>query len=258
MPLRVLCGCEASQTLARAFRELGHEAYSCDLEPPYGPPAPVKQWHLQECIEAVLARDEHWDLICLFPPCRYLSAVGARWITATKADGSLLQPDRVAKRDEAVAFVLRIWEAAKKHSAHVALENPRGFLSRAWRSPDQWVSPHWWGSQMQKRTGLYLHGLPPLTQGQVSVPEIVRLPNGKHEPAYWHKSKGMRAKERTRMRSKLDAHFAAAIAQQWAAYITGTPAPTPEMAPATRVVAHVPANTHTINLNITLRIVTDQ
>ena len=41
--MRVLVGCEFSQTITKAFRDKGHEAYSCDLLPTDGNPA----WHRQ-------------------------------------------------------------------------------------------------------------------------------------------------------------------------------------------------------------------
>lgn len=31
--MRVLVACEESQEVCKAFRALGHEAYSCDIEP---------------------------------------------------------------------------------------------------------------------------------------------------------------------------------------------------------------------------------
>lgn len=42
--MRVLVACEESQEVCKAFRELGHEAYSCDIEPCSGG---HPEWHLQ-------------------------------------------------------------------------------------------------------------------------------------------------------------------------------------------------------------------
>lgn len=34
--LKVLVACEESQRVCKAFRDLGHEAYSCDIQEPSG------------------------------------------------------------------------------------------------------------------------------------------------------------------------------------------------------------------------------
>lgn len=34
--MKVLVACEESQTVCKAFRERGHEAYSCDIQEPSG------------------------------------------------------------------------------------------------------------------------------------------------------------------------------------------------------------------------------
>lgn len=42
--MRVLVACEESQEVCKAFRALGHEAYSCDIEPCSGG---RPEWHIQ-------------------------------------------------------------------------------------------------------------------------------------------------------------------------------------------------------------------
>lgn len=42
--MKVLVACEESQAVCKAFRQLGHEAYSCDLLPCSGG---HPEWHLQ-------------------------------------------------------------------------------------------------------------------------------------------------------------------------------------------------------------------
>lgn len=41
--MRVLIACEESQEVCKAFRELGHEAYSCDIQEPSGG---RPEWHI--------------------------------------------------------------------------------------------------------------------------------------------------------------------------------------------------------------------
>lgn len=42
---KVLIACEESQTVCKAFRERGFEAYSCDIIEPSGG---LPEWHIQE------------------------------------------------------------------------------------------------------------------------------------------------------------------------------------------------------------------
>jgi len=217
--LRVLCGCECSQVLTRAFRDLGHEAFSCDLNPAYGPSA-NKGWHWQEVIEKVMAREGPFDIICLFPPCIYLSCVGNRWMTAKNSDGRLKFPDRQKKRDEAIAFSKRIYDNAP--STHVMLENPKGVLSTQWRAPNQRVCPTMFGDKMRKTTCLWTKGLPLLTQvGIRAMPDLIRQNNG-HIVNAWHENtKYLPHELATQMRSQLAPCFAKAIATQYTDHILG-------------------------------------
>lgn len=93
--MRVLLACEESGRACEAFRALGHDAYSCDILPTSGN---LPQYHLQADCLTVL--DQGWDLMIAFPPCTYLSALGARWFHGPGGD------DRKQKREEALAFVL--------------------------------------------------------------------------------------------------------------------------------------------------------
>jgi len=49
--MRVLIACEESQEVCKAFRELGHEAYSCDLQECSGG---HPEWHITgDCLKLV-------------------------------------------------------------------------------------------------------------------------------------------------------------------------------------------------------------
>ena len=71
--MKVLVACEESQEVCKAFRALGHEAYSCDIEPCSGG---YPEWHLQ--VDALEMLKMRWDMILAFPPCTYLSNAGAK------------------------------------------------------------------------------------------------------------------------------------------------------------------------------------
>lgn len=65
--MRVLVACEESQAVCIAFRERGHEAYSCDIQPCSGG---HPEWHLQcDALELLKLK---WDMIIAHPPCTYL------------------------------------------------------------------------------------------------------------------------------------------------------------------------------------------
>lgn len=49
--MRILCACEESQAVCKEFRKLGHEAYSCDIEPCSGG---HPEWHLQQDVRELL------------------------------------------------------------------------------------------------------------------------------------------------------------------------------------------------------------
>ena len=94
--MRVLVACEESQEVCKAFRALGHEAYSCDIEPCSGG---HPEWHLQcDALEIIKMR---WDLIIAHPPCTYLTNAGNKWF---KAEFKERFPDRENQREAAVQF----------------------------------------------------------------------------------------------------------------------------------------------------------
>ena len=69
--MRVLVACEESQAVCIAFRERGHEAYSCDVQDCSGG---HPEWHIQvDALELIKLR---WDMIIAHPPCTYLTHAG--------------------------------------------------------------------------------------------------------------------------------------------------------------------------------------
>lgn len=143
--MRVLVACEFSQVVTKAFRERGHEAYSCDLLPTEGNP----EWHIQDDVLKHL--NDGWDMMIAHPPCTYLSRAGARWWHDN--------PARDLKTSEALIFVLDLWNAPINK---IAIENPIGKLNSLWKEPDQKIEPYYFGEIYRKRTWLWLKNLPPL------------------------------------------------------------------------------------------------
>ncbi|MBO0732298.1 MAG: hypothetical protein J2P57_23760 [Acidimicrobiaceae bacterium] len=138
---RVLVACEMSGRVRDALRERGIDAWSCDTRSTLS-----RGHHLLGDVRDVL--DYGWAGIIAFPPCTYLAVSGARWWA-----------EREVEQQAAVALVLDIWDAP---CPRVAIENPVGHLSRAWRKPDQIIHPWQFGHGETKATCLWLRGLPPL------------------------------------------------------------------------------------------------
>ena len=147
--MRVLIGCEESQVICKAFRDVGIEAYSCDLQPTRGNP----EWHYQADIMDVIPT-RYWDLIILHPDCTAMAVSGNRWY------GRGMPMNH--KRDQAVVWTVRLWELAKKHSHRVALENPVSVIFQHLNAPVFYLQPHEHGHGETKKTGFALHNLKPL------------------------------------------------------------------------------------------------
>lgn len=121
--MRVLVACEFSGIVREAFRALGHDAWSCDLQP-----TEIPGNHIQGDVCELL--HDGWDLMVAHPPCTYLSRAGARW---WNVDG------RRELMQEAASFVRTLYDAP---IPHVAIENPIGALNTLWRYPDQTIQPY--------------------------------------------------------------------------------------------------------------------
>ena len=145
----ILVGCEESQVVCKAFRDSGHEAYSCDLQPTRGNP----DWHFQQDIMEVVPT-RRWGLIILHPDCTAMAVCGNRWYGRGMP--------RNHKRIEAIEWTLGLWELAKKHSDRVVLENPVSVIFS--HLPNvHYVQPWEHGHGETKKTGFALHGVEPLT-----------------------------------------------------------------------------------------------
>ncbi len=201
-PLRVLIACEFSGVVTRAFRALGHYAYSCDLLRCESHQA----FHMQgDALEAIQSR---WDIIIGHPPCTYLANSGVRWLS----DGKTLNAERHAQMKAACDFFAALYHA---DCAHVAIENPvmhryaRDYLQSAWKVPGhtQTFQPWEHGEPEVKRTCLWLRGLPPLKPSNVVDGRNPRVHHASPGPDRW--------KERSRTLPGI----AQAMAEQWSDWL---------------------------------------
>ena len=158
--MRILVACEFSGIVRDAFAARGHDAWSCDLLP-----TERSGQHIQGDVLEVL--EDGWDMLLAFPPCTYLCSSGLHWNKRV--------PGREAQTHEAMLFVLDLMgEGFVSHSMpKIALENPIGRISTAYRKPDQIIQPWQFGHDASKATCLWLRGLPKLVPTAIVEPRIV-------------------------------------------------------------------------------------
>ena len=180
--MKILVACEESQAVTIEMRRLGHEAYSCDIEPCSGG---HPEWHImQDVIPLINGRckfktmdgKEHeitskWDLLICHPPCTYLSNAGARHLWK----GHKLNEERYQKGLEAKAFFETLWKA---DCDRVVVENP--VPSRIYELPPytQTVQPHdYYGKEhpYTKKTCLWERGVKPLVPVPFPVSWTVKM-----------------------------------------------------------------------------------
>jgi hypothetical protein len=210
---KILIGCEESQAVCIAFRELGLEAYSCDILPCSGG---HPEWHIQSDILEVL-KDDIFSLKITFQPCTDLSLSGAKWFEQKRSSGV---------QEKSIRFFFEVWKKSN------CSENPMGILNggkyiKKWYpglyeemvccgfpfKPTQVIQPYMFGDEATKTTCLWLNGLPPLTPTcLVSPGEFC----GKDRVPKWYAvAKG----NRSITRSKTFQGIANAMAEQWSKLI---------------------------------------
>ena len=149
--MKILVACEESQAVTIELRKLGHEAYSCDIEPCSGG---HPEWHLQQ--DVVLLLKQKWDMIIAFPPCTYMSKAGARWMYPRAGELS-------DSRFEQAMDAKRFFELFYNHPCEkIAIENPRPLKVVVLPKPTQVIQPWQFGHPYSKATCLWLKGLPKL------------------------------------------------------------------------------------------------
>lgn len=207
--MRVLVACEESQTVCKTFRELGHEAYSCDvLDCSGGHP----EWHIKDDVLEHL--NDGWDLMIAHPPCTYLTVTGNRWFKPEYKDRF---PNREQQREDGAKFFLAL---ANAPISHIAIENPLGIMSTRWRKPDQIIQPYQFGHVEAKKTCLWLKNLPRLTPTKIMEPEYTTFKSGKRMATWYTNAIRLPKEERERLRSKTFEGIARAMAEQWSTYLS--------------------------------------
>ena len=215
--LRVLVGCETSGIARRAFAALGHDVWSCDIEPAED----GSNRHIRcDIRDGIL--EEDWDLLTVMhPPCTRLCRSGRRWMSGP---GKWTPPkqlpvgrswqDMRAEFEEGVSIFTACWSAPIDR---VAIENPEmNDLARERMPADlpapQMVQPFWFGEPAYKATGWYLRGLPHLEATE-------RLPEPERDTEEWRRWNRVHrmppGPERARLRSRSFPGMMKAAAHQW-------------------------------------------
>ena len=146
-----------------------------------------------------------WDMVIAFPPCTHLAVSGAAWFDEKRRDG---------RQDMGIGFFKAF--TALDHVPHVAIENPVGIMSRHYRKPDQIIQPWQFGDPFEKKTCLWLKGLPQLKPTNVVEPEPRRYyEGGTSMPAWYADAWSLNPHERATVRSKTFPGIAKAMAAQW-------------------------------------------
>jgi len=145
--MKILIACEFSGEVRRAFRALGHDAWSCDL-----PPASDGSAHHIEGDALRAIASDVWDMLIAFPPCTYVCGSGMHWNNRGRG---------WERTELAVEFFRSLLNCGVPR---IAIENPVGILSTRVRKPDQTIQPYEFGEDASKRTCLWLTGLSTLVK----------------------------------------------------------------------------------------------
>lgn len=215
--LNVLIACEESQAECKAFRELGHKAFSCDIQPCRKSGNP--NWHIHGDVTPYLNGEthfttqsgkrcnvDHWDLIIAHPPCTYICKLSSCQLyreptTACTIDGETIIAnwDRVESLKQGRDF---FYQCLNAKVSYLAVENPIPMALAKLPRPSCYADPSWYGVKYTKKTCYWLKNLPPL------MAEC----SHSHPKSYVNASRG-------KYRSRTFPQMARAIAKQWSRYI---------------------------------------
>jgi len=219
--MKVIVACEESQTVCKAFRERGHEAYSCDVQLPSGC---HPEWHILgdatealrggcvQTMDMTLHEVGRWDLAICHPPCTYLSNAGAARLFRIIDGESYIYRKRFEKGLDAKDFFMEMFNA---NAERIAVENP--VPSGIFRLPKytQLIEPYEYGHPYRKKTCLWLVNLPMLRPTNIVEPTISWVSGGsKRSDGSSRENQGMKFRD-SKTKSKTFQGIADAMADQW-------------------------------------------
>jgi hypothetical protein len=222
--MRVLIACEESGVVRDAFRNKGHDAYSCDLQSTSNPTSSYAQYHTVGDVLPLLK--QKWDLIIAHPPCTFLAVSGAGYFYDPNTKHLPMNqrpphprfPNRRQDQKDAVDFFLKF---ADVDCARICIENPIGIMSSIMKKihPEflkTIVQPWQFGHEASKTTCLWMKGLPALQHTKiVGKGEFFVGKNGYKNPIWNFKNLNLSKEDRQRESSKTFQGIADAMAAQW-------------------------------------------
>lgn len=212
----ILVACEESQRVCEAFRNKGHDAFSCDIIDTSGN---HPEWHIKGDVLPLLngfctfgtcdgtqhILNQKWDMIIGFPPCTYLTCAGAVRLYPKKGQ---MDMERYKKGLAARGFFMAIYNA---DCEKICVENPLPMKVFELPPRSQKIEPYEFGHPYRKRTLLWLKGLPQLQPTEIITENIVSWVNGGSKG----KRHSMGIKNSAKERSKTFPGIAQAMADQW-------------------------------------------
>jgi len=199
--MKILVAFEESQEVTKAFRNLGFEAYSCDMQESSGN---HPEWHIQgDAIKE--AYSGKYTLMVAHPPCTRLTRRAQYWNVKNSLQ---------VEKEQAIEFFITLSNAPIKYKA---IENPIGIMNSKYSKPTQIIQPFEYGDPEQKATCLWLTGLPKLKPTKIVEPKYHVSKTGRK---YFFNDKIWDKKLRAKLRSKTFPGIAKAMAEQWGAILT--------------------------------------
>ena len=201
--MRILVACEESQTVCKALRVLGEEAYSCDVLPCSGG---HPEWHIQDDVTNHLSG---WDIIIAHPPCTYITNAGVRHLHSIPSKNGVLTKvhglDRWMELRKATDFFNRF---AAADCNKICIENPipHKYAKVYIGNYTQLIQPWMFGHGETKATCLWLKGLPKLKPTNIVEGREARIHKMPPGP------------ERAKLRAKTFPGIAKAMSEQWTAF----------------------------------------
>lgn len=195
--MKILVACEFSGVVRRAFRDRGHDAWSCDLLPAED----GSKFHIVGDARNVLS--DGWDLMVAHPPCTRLCNSGVRWLNVPPPGKSI---DQIWQELQQGCDLFSAFLNAPIN--RICVENPVMHRYAKARIINyvpfrQSIQPWQFGQGEVKRTCFWLKNLPVLRPTKIMderTPRVHLVPPG---PARWKE------------RSRFFPGVAAAMADQW-------------------------------------------
>lgn len=215
--INVLIACEESQAECMAFRNLGFNAFSCDIQKCSKKGNP--DWHIvgdvtpllkgKTCFTTQSGKENkvpRWDLIIAHPPCTYLCKIGSYWLYKEPDTAGWIgnkyrnyNSARVNNMIKARSFFMECLNACANF---IAVENPIPMKIAKLPKADFYACPSWYGAKYTKKTYYWVKNLPPL------MAEIISS-----------KTKCLVHCSRGKYRSRTYPGLAKAVAKQWGDYV---------------------------------------